>query len=77
MKIRLHELIAPVFRPIHRAVRAGTAQEVVAKGGRGSGKSSYISLELVLELPGYPDVNNHHIDAVRYAVETIWRRRGQ
>ena len=27
-------------------------------------------------LPGYPDVNNHHIDAVRYAVETIWRRRG-
>lgn len=27
-------------------------------------------------LPGYPDVNNHHIDAVRYAVESIWRRRG-
>ena len=27
-------------------------------------------------LPGYPDVNNHHIDAVRYAVETIWKRRG-
>ena len=27
-------------------------------------------------LPGYPDVNNHHIDAVRYAVECIWRRRG-
>ena len=28
-------------------------------------------------LPGYPDVNNHHIDAVRYAVESIWRRRGR
>ncbi len=27
-------------------------------------------------LPGYPDVNNHHIDAVRYAVESVWRRRG-
>ena len=27
-------------------------------------------------LPGYPDVNNHHIDAVRYAVEGVWRRRG-
>lgn len=26
-------------------------------------------------LPGYPDVNNHHIDAVRYAAERIWRRR--
>ena len=27
-------------------------------------------------LPGYPDVNNHHIDAVRYALEGVWRRRG-
>lgn len=26
---------------------------------------------------GYPDANNHHIDAVRYATETIWKRRGQ
>ena len=28
-------------------------------------------------LPGYPDVNNHHIDAVRYATNRIWKRRGQ
>ena len=27
-------------------------------------------------LPGYPDRNNHHIDAVRYATEPIWGRRG-
>ena len=27
-------------------------------------------------LPGYPDLNNHHIDAVRYATEAIWKRRG-
>lgn len=27
-------------------------------------------------LPGYPDKNNHHIDAVRYATEPIWGRRG-
>jgi PBSX family phage terminase large subunit len=26
---------------------------------------------------GYPDANNHHIDAVRYALERVWRRRGQ
>ncbi len=25
----------------------------------------------------YPDKNNHHIDAVRYATNLIWRRRGQ
>ena len=25
---------------------------------------------------GYPDANNHHIDAVRYALEPVWRRKG-
>lgn len=28
-------------------------------------------------ISGYPDANNHHIDAVRYATEQIWKRRGQ
>lgn len=28
-------------------------------------------------MSGYPDRNNHHIDAVRYATETIWKRKGQ
>lgn len=28
-------------------------------------------------LDGYPDANNHHIDAVRYATNDIWRRRGE
>lgn len=28
-------------------------------------------------ISGYPDVDNHHIDAVRYATEQIWKRRGQ
>lgn len=26
---------------------------------------------------GYPDRDNHHIDAVRYATEQIWKKRGQ
>ena len=55
MKIRLKEVIAPVFWPVHRAVQSGRVQEVVAKGGRGSGKSSYLSLELVLQLLRHPD----------------------
>ena len=25
----------------------------------------------------YPDADNHHIDAVRYAMERVWRRRGR
>lgn len=28
-------------------------------------------------ISGYPDKDNHHIDAIRYATEEIWRRRGQ
>lgn len=28
-------------------------------------------------ITGYPDKNNHHIDAIRYALEKIWKTRGQ
>lgn len=28
-------------------------------------------------ITGYPDHDNHHIDAVRYAMERVWRRRGE
>lgn len=28
-------------------------------------------------ISGYPDANNHNIDAVRYALERVWKRRGQ
>lgn len=28
-------------------------------------------------LTGYPDKDNHNIDAIRYATEEIWRRRGE
>lgn len=28
-------------------------------------------------ITGYPDKNNHHIDAVRYATEPVWKVRGQ
>ena len=28
-------------------------------------------------LPGYPDVDNHHIDSVSYGMFPVWRRRGQ
>lgn len=28
-------------------------------------------------LPGYPDAANHHIDAVRYGTNKIWKRRGK
>lgn len=47
MEVRLKEKIPGVFWPVHQAIRRGEVTEVVAKGGRGSGKSSYLSMELV------------------------------
>ena len=55
MEVRLKEKIPGVFWPVHQAIRRGEVTEVVAKGGRGSGKSSYLSLELVLQLLRHPD----------------------
>ena len=28
-------------------------------------------------ISGYPDKDNHHIDAVRYSMEPVWKRKGQ
>lgn len=28
-------------------------------------------------ISGYPDKNNHHIDAVRYALSPVWRKKGR
>ena len=54
MDIHLKETIPKVFQPIHKAMQNKGIQEVVAKGGRGSGKSSYLSLELAAAPPGLP-----------------------
>ena len=55
MRVRLKEKIPGVFWPVHTAIRSGGISEVVAKGGRGSGKSSYLSIELVWQLLRRPD----------------------
>lgn len=52
---RLSELISPAFRESHRAVKSGEVSELVEKGGRGSTKSSFLSVELVLQLLSHPD----------------------
>ena len=54
MRVRIRDVVAPVFWPVHRAIARGTVQELVAKGGRGSGKSSYISIELVFAAAAPP-----------------------
>ena len=57
MEQRLSELIGPAFWDSHKAVREGSVTELVEQGGRGSGKSSYLSIELVLFLLKHPDAN--------------------
>ena len=54
MTCKLSELISPAFFDVHRQIKAGKVDELLAKGGRGSTKSSYISLELILQLLLHP-----------------------
>lgn len=51
---KLSECISPTFFEPHKAIKSGSINELVAKGGRGSTKSSYISIELLLMLLKHP-----------------------
>ena len=51
---RLSELIAPCFYAVHADMRAAAHEEYFLKGGRGSAKSSFASLELALCLARDP-----------------------
>lgn len=53
--ISLSSMVAPSFYGTHKEIKAGTVTEVVEKGGRGGAKSSYISIELLLQLLTHPD----------------------
>lgn len=55
IRVRLKDVIAPVFWGVHCEIRRGEVKELVLKGGRGCGKSSYASLELILQLLRHPD----------------------
>ena len=52
---RLSECISPAFYGLHRQLQAGGVDEVVCKGGRGSTKSSFVSIEIILTLLQRPE----------------------
>ena len=54
---KLSELISPAFVDSHRAVKSGSIHELVEKGGRGGAKSSFISIEIILEVLKRPDIH--------------------
>lgn len=53
-KIKLSEIILPNFRSIHKEIKANNYLKYVFKGGRGSGKSSNIGIELILDIVANP-----------------------
>ncbi len=48
-------MISSAFHTSHRAIKCGEVNELVEKGGRGSTKSSFVSVELLLLLLKHPD----------------------
>ena len=67
MEVRLSEIIGPGFGESREALRRG-AGELVESGGRGSGKSSYLSVELLVQLLKHPGV---HALVVRKVAATL------
>ena len=65
---KLSEILSPAFREPHRAIKTGAINELVAKGGRGSGKSSFVSVELILLLLRHPDC---HAVVLRKVANTL------
>lgn len=55
--VRLSSLIAPAYYDLHCAIRADRCDEYFLKGGRGSAKSSFVSLEILLGLLRHSDAN--------------------
>lgn len=54
---KLSELISPAFKDSHHAIKDGSINELVEKGGRGGAKSSYISVEIVLLILKNPQIH--------------------
>ncbi len=54
---RLSALIAPAYYGLHGDLKAGRHAEYWLKGGRGSAKSSFISLEIILGLMRDPEAS--------------------
>ena len=68
LEIDLREILSPAFFEPHRAIRDGHPHTVVCKGGRGSTKSSFVSVELLLFLLKHPAC---HAAALRKVGNTL------
>lgn len=55
--VSLTDLIAPSFYALHHDIKRGGHTHYWLKGGRGSTKSSFISVEIVLGIMSNPSAN--------------------
>lgn len=55
--IKLSNVIAPHFFDIHKDIKNHSHTEYVLKGGRGTTKSSFISIEVLLQIKQNPDMH--------------------
>jgi len=56
-EVSLKTVIAPVFYPIHRRIRLKATVSIWLKGGRGSTKSSFAAIQIILGMIEDPDAN--------------------
>lgn len=56
-EIRLRDVIAPHFYELHKEIKSGKFTEYVLKGGRGTTKSSFVSIEILLQIKRNPNVH--------------------
>lgn len=70
MTTSLKEVISPAFFDVHRAIRKGDVNEVILKGGRGSTKSSFASLEVLLQMLAHPQSHAVVIRKIKATLRT-------
>ncbi len=72
-RLPLSRIISPAFYEAHRKVREGTVKELVLTGGRGSAKSSFAAIELLLQLTEHPDCHGVVLRRVGRTLRTsVW-----
>ena len=54
---KLSALIGPAFIPVHQSIKDGSCHRFVLAGGRGSLKSSFVSIEMLLLLISHPEIH--------------------
>ena len=54
---KLSDLIGPDYGSVHQAIKSGACHRFVLAGGRGSLKSSFVSMEMLLLLISHPEIH--------------------